>query len=136
MGDGSHLSQQIALAAMTRRQRTRVDRLSRHSARRAELNPLDQRIIAPLQAVIEQDHRIDGERNRCPLPGAQLLHLRVEALAVGRYSCIAQNHGMILLLYSAHEKPFFINGIFYVRKSLNSAHQPKQGCSTLYSESI
>jgi hypothetical protein len=84
MGDGSHLSQQIALAAMTRRQRTRVDRLSRHSARRAELNPLDQRIIAPLQAVIEQDHRIDGERNRCPLPGAQLLHLRVEALAALR----------------------------------------------------
>jgi hypothetical protein len=28
--------------------------------------------------------------------GAQLRHLRIDALAVRRYSCIAQNHGMIL----------------------------------------
>ena len=30
-------------------------------------------------------------------------------LAVGRYSCIAQNHGMVLLLYYAPEKPFLVN---------------------------
>jgi hypothetical protein len=46
--------------------------------------------------------------------GAQLLHLRVEALAVGRYPCIAVNHAGILLLYSAPEKPFFIKGFFDV----------------------
>jgi hypothetical protein len=49
--------------------------------------------------------------------GAQLLHLRVEALAVGRYLCIAVNHARILLLYSAPGKPFLVKGIFYVRNS-------------------
>jgi hypothetical protein len=38
--------------------------------------------------------------------GAQLLHLRVEALAVGRYSCIASNHGMILHQHYATGKSF------------------------------
>ena len=48
--------------------------------------------------------------------GAQLRHLRIDALAVRRYSCIAQNHRNDSGRYSAPEKPFFING-FYLQKS-------------------
>jgi hypothetical protein len=48
--------------------------------------------------------------------GAQLLHLRIEALAVQRYSCIAQNHGMILG-YILHLKSPFLSMGFYLQKS-------------------
>jgi hypothetical protein len=44
-----------------------------------------------------------------------LLHLRVEALAVRRYPCIAVNHAGILLLYSAPEKPFFYQRAFFAK---------------------
>jgi hypothetical protein len=43
--------------------------------------------------------------------------LRVKALAVGRYPCIAVYHAGILLLYSAPEKAFFIKKLFNVRNS-------------------
>ena len=49
--------------------------------------------------------------------GAQLLRLRVNALAVRGYPCIAVNHGMILHRTFATGKPFLINGLFLVRKS-------------------
>src|SRR5665647_3102848 len=45
---------------------------------------------------------------------AQSLHLRVNALTIRRYPCIAQNHGPILLLYYAPEKLFPIKGLFEV----------------------
>ena len=48
---------------------------------------------------------------------AQSLHLRVNALAVRRYPCVAQNHGLILLLYFAPEKLFSIKGLLGVQNS-------------------
>ena len=40
--------------------------------------------------------------------GAQLLHLRVNALAVRRYSCIAVNHALLMHVISAQKKPLFV----------------------------
>ena len=42
--------------------------------------------------------------------GAQLLHLRVNALAVRRYPCIAVNHRLLMHVIFAQEKGFAING--------------------------
>jgi len=50
--------------------------------------------------------------------GAQLLHLRVEALAVRRYSRIAQNHGMILGYILQLKSPFLSMG-FFICKNLD-----------------
>jgi hypothetical protein len=44
-------------------------------------------------------------------------NLSVDALAVGRYPCIAENHGCILRLSFAREKPFVINGQISVKMS-------------------
>jgi hypothetical protein len=43
--------------------------------------------------------------------GAQLLHLRAEALAVGRYPCIAVNHATIMQRISAAENLYLFNGL-------------------------
>jgi hypothetical protein len=51
-------------------------------------------------------------------PGpAQLLHLRVNALAVCRYPRIAVNHAGILHVIFAQEKPLKIKGPGFVHKS-------------------
>jgi hypothetical protein len=50
--------------------------------------------------------------------GARLLHLRVEALAVRRYACTAQNHGMILG-YILHLKSPFLSMGFLICKNLD-----------------
>jgi hypothetical protein len=52
-----------------------------------------------------------------PSGGLELAHLSVHALAVRPYPCAGMNHGMILPLYSAPEKPFLIKGLFDVRNS-------------------
>jgi hypothetical protein len=65
--------------------------------------------------------------------GPQLLHLRVDALAVRRYPCIGVNHGAILPLYFAPEKPFSIKGHFDVRNSLTPAYSTDVSKSILRS---
>jgi hypothetical protein len=84
--------------------RSRVERVeARHPQHVAFFKPADD--AAQLRAV--------SPRAACRFPkdllgsgGAQLLYLRVEALAVGRYSCIAPNHGPILHRIYATGKPF------------------------------
>jgi hypothetical protein len=59
------------------------------------------------------NHHPEG---RLMVRGAELAHLGVNALAVGRNPCVAVFHAKILLLYSAPEKPFFIKGLFHVQQ--------------------
>jgi glycosidase len=47
--------------------------------------------------------------------GAQLLHLRVNALAVCRYPCIAVNHGSLMHRIFAIKKAFKIKAAFLER---------------------
>ncbi len=43
--------------------------------------------------------------------GAQLLHLRIDALAICRNSSVAVNHALLMYVTSAREKTFCINGL-------------------------